>query len=297
MPWFLCGLLFVIVLILLVKILLLKKSMDEICEGLEIHVSKESNTLISISSRDKKIRRIAIMLNEQLRLLRKQRHQYLNGDLELKEAVINISHDLRTPLTAICGYLDLFENVEKSETVCRYLEIIRGRTEIMKGLTEELFRYSMMVSSQGQGETELTNVGSVLEESIVGFYGMLGEKNIVPNLYITSKKVVRKLSPRALSRVFTNLLNNVVNYSDGDLDITLTETGQIIFKNTASALDEVLVGKLFNRFYTVESGEKSTGLGLAIARTLLEQMNGTIEAEYKNNQLCISILLSDASDE
>ncbi len=96
-----------------------------------------------------------------------------------------------------------------------------------------------------------------------------------------------------MTRVFSNLLNNAIKYSDGDLDITLYETGEIIFTNTASGLNEVQVGKLFDRFYTVEAARKSTGLGLAIARTLIEQMNGTISAVYENNRLSIRIFFPD----
>jgi hypothetical protein len=84
-----------------------------------------------------------------------------------------------------------------------------------------------------------------------------------------------------------------MKYSDGDLDITLSETGEIIFSNMAYGLNEVQVGKLFDRFYTVEAARKSTGLGLAIARTLVEQMNGTIYATYENDRLSIHILFSD----
>ena len=91
--------------------------------------------------------------------------------------------------------------------------------------------------------------------------------------------------------MFSNLLNNAMKYSDGDLDITLSEEGEIIFTNTASGLNEVQIGKLFDRFYTVEAARKSTGLGLGIARTLIEQMNGTISASYKNNRLSICIFL------
>ena len=91
--------------------------------------------------------------------------------------------------------------------------------------------------------------------------------------------------------MFSNLLNNVIKYSDGDLDITLSKTGTIIFANTASGLNEVQVGRLFDRFYTVEAARKSTGLGLTIARTLIEQMHGAISAEYQNDRLSMTIVL------
>ncbi len=105
------------------------------------------------------------------------------------------------------------------------------------------------------------------------------------------KPVVRTLDRSALSRVFSNLLTNAVKYSDGDLDITLFETGEITFANTAPGLDEVQVGRLFDRFYTVEAARKSTGLGLAIARTLIEQMGGAIAARYEEGRLVIHIIV------
>ena len=94
------------------------------------------------------MRRLAAALNRELRLLREQRRRYVAGDRELKEAVANVSHDLRTPLTAICGYLDLLEQEELSPAVGRYVSVIRERAEAMRGLTEELFRYSLLVSAE-----------------------------------------------------------------------------------------------------------------------------------------------------
>lgn len=292
-PWFLCGVLFVIVIVLLMKVLFLKKGMDEICEELIEHLSNGSNTLISISTGDKQIKHFAAELNKQLRILRKQRQQYLSGDRELKEAVTNISHDLRTPLTAICGYLELLEREEKSAAVERYISIISNRVEALKQLTEELFRYSIILVSEKDTVKEKIILNEMLEESIAGFYVALKERSIEPNVQLPQNKVVRYLNSSTLSRVLSNLLNNAIKYSDGDLDITLTEAGKIIFTNTALGLNEVQVGKLFDRFYTVEAARESTGLGLAITRTLIEQMNGTISARYENNKLSICILLSD----
>ena len=213
--------------------------------------------------------------------------------MELKNAVSNISHDLRTPLTAICGYLDLLEQEEKSTTVERYIEVIRNRTEILKQLTEELFRYSVILTTEDDMIKEAVEINRVLEESIAAFYVALNERRIIPNIKMPENKVICYLDSSALARVFSNLLNNAIKYSDGDLDITLSETGEIIFSNTASKLNEVQVGKLFDRFYTVEAARKSTGLGLAIAKTLVEQMNGTISAKYENHRLSICILFSD----
>lgn len=273
--------------------LLMKKSAKEISNEFSEKLKDNTNTLISISTNDRALKELANNLNIQLKDLQKQRHRFQQGDLELKSAVTNISHDLRTPLTAISGYLDLLDNTEKSETVERYLEVIRNRTETLKQLTEELFSYSVITSPEYDNSLELVVVNGVLEESVLGFYAALQERNITPNISITENRVIRKVNRTALSRIFSNLINNAIKYSDGDLNIALTDAGEITFSNTASDLSEIDVERLFDRFYTVENARKSTGLGLSISRILIEQMNGTISAKYENGKLNICIQLPE----
>lgn len=293
LAWVLCGICAGIALILAIRLALLKNSISEICGELRERLAVDTNTLITVSSRDRHTCRLAAELNSQLRILRRQRRQYLSGNLELKEAVTNISHDLRTPLTAIFGYLELLEEEEKPEIVERYIDVIQNRAEMLKQLTEELFQYSVIISSEGKQESTHISVGSVLEESVAAFYAILRDSGITPEIRLPEEKVVRRLDPSALSRVFANLLSNAVKYSDGDLEITLTEEGDITFSNRAPELNEVQVGKLFDRFYTVETARKSTGLGLSIARTLVEQMGGTIGADYAEGRVNVRITLPD----
>lgn len=287
--WGIIGVLLSIIIILLIKIYLLRKGAQEIADAFADRLVTDTNTLIDISTRDTYMRKLAAAINVQLRLLRKQRHQYLHGDRELKEAVTNISHDLRTPLTAICGYMDLLKQEDKSEKVTRYLDFIENRTEAMKQLTEELFRYSVILSTQEDMEMERICINGVLEESIAGFYGALTQRGITPDIHIPDKSIERYLNKAALSRVFSNILNNALKYSDGDLRIELCEDGRIIFSNTARGLNEVQVGKFFDRFFTVESARNSNGLGLAISKALVEQMGGSIDACYEDAKLHIMI--------
>ena len=223
-----------------------------------------------------------------LRLLRQQRRQYLNGDRELKEAVTNISHDLRTPLTAICGYLDLLDRQAHAPAVARYLDQIQNRVEAMKALTEELFRYSVLASKEAWEYTDVL-LNQVLEESLLAHYGALTQQGITPQLDLTEVPVHRRLDRKAVSRVFSNLLSNALKYSQGDLRVTLTEAGEVTFSNTAPDLTPVMVGRLFDRFYTVETGRSATGLGLSIAKLLTEAMGGTIQAEYHGETLTLRL--------
>lgn len=298
LPWVLCVALATALIVAIIKNIMLKKSMVEIYMDFERSIKEDTNVQISISSSDKTARQLAKAINLQLSELRKIKLQYSQGDRELKEAITNISHDLRTPLTAICGYLDLLEKQELSEDTERYIEQIRNRSEVLKQLTEELFRYSI-ISSTPALTYEKVNLCRILEESLLSFEGTMYQANIVPQIQMPNSPVWRILDPSAVSRVFGNLINNAIRYSDGDFSVHMETTGTITFTNTAKELSTVEVGKLFDRFYTVDSARKSTGLGLAIAKTLVEQMEGQIEASYKNEKLniAISFPLVKCSDE
>lgn len=288
LPWILCALFASASVFLTAKLFYIKKSINQICILFGERLSTDTNTLITVSSGDKDIRFLAESINKELRVLRRQQIQYLKGDKELKEAVANISHDLRTPLTAISGYLELLETEHKSEAAQRYISFIRNRTEALKQLTEELFRYTVVLSAE-KPKLENTDIRAVLEESILSFWGVLVERGIAPTISLPDVPVVKQLDKSALSRVFGNIINNVLKYSDGDLCVELEKNGKIIFSNMASGLDGVQVGKLFNRFFTVETAHNSTGLGLSISKALVEQMEGTIRAEYENDRLSIVI--------
>lgn len=287
--WVAIGVLAAAIVILLGKLYLMRRSAREIEQALEDRLLGDTNTLIDISSGDRYLRSLAASINLQLKSLREQRHRFQQGDMELKRAVTNISHDLRTPLTAICGYLDLLAGEEVPERGKRYLAVIQDRVKYMSKLTEELFHYSAFASAQTDRKKQKVLVNEVLEESIASFYVLLQENNIVPEITIPEEKVFCELDRASLARVFSNLLHNAVKYSDGDLVVVLSDTGEIVFENAASGLDGVEVEKLFDRFYTVETAKKSTGLGLAIARTLVAQMGGTIAARYENGRLSVCI--------
>ena len=290
MGWVLAAAIALIV-VLLIKIYLLKKSAREIGDKFADRLKTDTNTLVDISSRDKDMCELADSINKQLKILRKEHLQYHQGNTELKNAITNISHDLRTPLTAIAGNLYMIGKTDDLSEIREYISVIAERTETMKQLTEELFRYSMIVSNESKEDTEEVFVNQVLAESISSFYPVLTEKGITPQIHLTDARIVRNVSRSELARVFSNLLNNAVKYSDGDLDITLSDTGEITFANTAKELSTIEVEQLFDRFYTVEAAHHSTGLGLSIARTLVKRMGGTITADYDNGRLTIRIML------
>ena len=274
---------------LLAYLLVLRHSLREAAEELDEKLRTDTNTLISISTGDRAMQSLVTHINRQLQALRRERLRLHSGNAELTAAVTNISHDLRTPLTALCGYLDLLEQEPQTEAAARHLAVIRERTDAMRALTEELFRYSVLTATADELHTEPVCLNDVLEQSLAGFYGALSARGITPSVQLPEEKVIRPLDAAALRRVFDNILSNAAKYSDGDLAVVLAPDGEVTFSNRASALSRVEAARLFDRFYTVDSARGSTGLGLSIAKLLTEKLHGTISADYENETLRICI--------
>lgn len=284
----LCAALLVIILGLLLRLFSVRRATREITRAIPEKILEETNTLITVPGSDPYIRELAAALNRQLKELRAQRHRYEQGDAELKEAVTNIVHDLRTPLTAIKGYLELSMEEEKSEKLAGYLTIIAERIEAMQQLIDELFRYSV-VTTAAPLTLERTDLKRVLTACILSFYGAMQERDMEPEVDLPEEDLYAELDVPSARRVINNIISNCIKYSDGDMRICMQTDGTIVFSNFAKDLDAVKVGRLFDRFYTVESPSQATGLGLSIAKVLTERMNGTIRADYAEGRLSISL--------
>lgn len=168
--------------------------------------------------------------------------------------------------------------------------MIKSRAEAMSKLTEELFKYSM-IASEDPKTPESIDVVPVLEEAVASFFDAFAQRGITPEITLPDKPVIRMTDRTSVKRIFENVLSNAAKYSDGDLTVTMTDDCSVSFINKASGLSVVEAGRLFDRFYTVNSARSSTGLGLSIAKTLAERLGGSIKAEYSKECLCITFKL------
>lgn len=283
--------LIIILIILILKLLFIKKSIKEIRSNLSRILKSDTNNLITIDTNNTEISELANTLNIELKNLRRERLQYENGNQELKRSITNISHDIRTPLTAISGYIDLIKQNEDKEKQEEYIKIVERKTNDLINLTEQLFDFSKTVDIAPQIKKEKICINEILEESLANYYVVFKEKNIIPKLEITDKKIYKFVDKNAITRVFENILSNVIKYSSGNFKVKLESNGKIIFSNKASSLDATTVEKIFDRYYTVENAKKSTGLGLSIAKQLIELNGGKIEGKYLNSKLILTIEL------
>ena len=273
----------------ILKVLIMKQEIKNIGSCLTDIINTDTNNLITINTNDKKLKELANLLNDSLKNLRKLELEYKNGNKELKTSITNISHDLRTPLTAIRGYLDLMDNDNLSEKQIKYLKIIDSKVKDLTFLTEQLFDFSKTLDIHTEMKQESIVINDILEDSVASFYSLFKEHNITPNIDICREKVIRVLNENILKRIFENIISNAIKYSKKDFNIKLYNNGIIEFSNQTDGLDQVSLEQLFDRYYTVKSAKKSNGIGLSIAKQLVDLSGGKIEAKYKNNILKIKI--------
>ena len=293
------SIVFIIILIflcifLIVKLFIIKKTIREIEKSFTYILESDTNNIVTISSLDKDIKNLTINLNKNLVELRKQKLQYKNGNQELKKIITNISHDLRTPLTALKGYIDLIKQEKLSDNQKKYLKIIQKKSDEITELTGQLFEFSKIVDTLENNiniKKEECCINEILEETLVNFYSIFKEKSIIPTIKITDKKMYKTINKVSIVRIFENILSNVSKYSNGNFKVEMNEDGIITFSNKATSLDATTVQKIFDRYFSVENAKESTGIGLSIAKQLVELNNGTIKAAYNDGYLIIEINL------
>lgn len=279
--------LFSIAILLITKIYYMRKSIKEIETSLDNILKENTNNLITISSSDKEIKKLASLLNIELKKLRDEQLQYENGNQSLKSIITNLSHDIRTPLTVINGYIELIN--KNKENTPQYIGIIERKTKELTILTEELFDYSKTMDIGLKMPKENCCINEILENTLINYYSIFKSKNINPQIKISKNKIYKNVNKNTIIRVFENILSNIIKYSECDFNVTLDDSGKITFSNETKKLDTTTVAKIFDRYYTVENAKSSTGIGLSIAKQLVELNGGIIKAEYIRNKLIIEI--------
>ncbi len=283
----------IVIILLILKILEMKKSIREMEERFTDILKLDTNSLITISSGDKDLRKLGKIINENLKTLRKLEIEYEQGNQELKSSITNISHDLRTPLTAIRGYLDLIDHKNLTKKQKDYLEYIDIKVKDLISLTEQLFDFSKGIDQNKDMKKEDVNLNQVLEEVICSSYELFKKNKVEPKIYITDKPIVKKLNKEMLKRILENILSNAIKYSEENFIIRLKDDGVIEFSNKTTVLDKISAEKIFDRYYTVENAKKSAGIGLSIAKQLVELNQGKIKATYEKSILKITIIFKE----
>lgn len=271
------------------KILIMKNEIKNIGQTLEKIRNTDTNNLITVGTNTKELKQLASLLNNSLKDLRKLELEYKNGSGELKASITDVSHDLRTPLTAIRAYLDLIDDKNLTKKQIEYLSVIDSKVNDLIELTEQLFDFSKAYDKKRKIEFESVCLNDVLEDSLASFYSLFNKNDIVPKVDICKDKVIRLLNISMLKRIFENIISNAIKYGEKDFKVKLSNDGSVVFSNKTDSFDAVSLKKIFDRYYTIKNVKKSNGVGLAIAKQLVEIMGGKVKANYTKNTLTIKV--------
>lgn len=255
---------------------------------------KQKNRKINLTFFDKDIEKLAKEINEQIDLTNTANAEKKRTENELKQAVANISHDIRTPMTSILGYVQFLELEEiTAEDRANYTAIVKSGALRLKALLEDFFELSIVESPEYPLKIEQVKLNNLLLEVLVGFYEEFHQKGIEPIVHIPDQEIQLNADVSAVKRVMENLLVNAIRHSEGNVELRLEQLSlsiQLTISNPASQLKEIDVAHLFDRFYKVDQTRtgKGTGLGLSISKSLMTKMNGSLKAELRESQLIMT---------
>lgn len=287
--------LFIIVLIafaiVLTRFYLLKKEIKRTTRQLRELNQNKTAKKVDISYHDRHFEELAKEINNQIDQTKQAEAVKRSTENELKQAISHISHDIRTPMTSILGYIQFLESDKLSHELKKaYIATIKNSAGRLKILLEDFFELSIIEQTDYPMKLERVRSNDLIADALLGFYEEFKKRNIEPDIHIPDHEIMIDADASAVKRVVENLVVNAIRYSTGNVFIRLEERDAAVvlrISNTVDKLSEQDVHHMFDRFYKADQTRtgKGTGLGLPIAKSLMGKMNGKISAELKGNQL------------
>lgn len=260
----------------------------------EIQIDLTQNQILHLPMPDRHLGKLLYSFNRTLEEIRLERQKYEKREKEFQRQIENISHDLRTPLTVILGYLKLIKKADKNPSTRNKeleetLDIIQQKAEIMKTLVTQFYDFSRLNTGDYVLPLNNVDISRALRESLMGNYQILEQAHLEVEITIPDRPLWVLGEKSALERIFLNLLQNASRYADSYLCISIKEDEQnisILFVNDTRILSEEDVPRLFDRFYMQDTSRNQggTGLGLTVAKLLAEEMGATLNATIVNKE-------------
>lgn len=271
------GILAVIIIIQAFIMWKYQRQIKDICRQLSFLMEHDSNKLIQRETDIGGIGELSDKLNELLDLRKKERNEYRKKEELIADTYTNLSHDIRTPLTSLDGYFQLIEECDNIDDQRRYLDIIRERLNSLNEMLEELFTFTKLKNDSYKLELTECCINRILKEAVFSYYD--------------------EWKKQGLRRVIQNVIKNGLDHGEKNISIELTRKDNhalLKISNYTEHPENIDLSHVFERFYKadVARGRASTGLGLSIAKELVERMNGDISARIQGNDFIIEIKVS-----
>lgn len=274
--------------IVTIKYILYRRQIVSICRQLQFLENDMTNHKVRTDLKSKEILQLAELINDMCENHNKKEVILLNKDKRLKETLTSVSHDIRTPLTSLKGYFELLMSEEDMDKKLQYAGVMSERMDNLSDLLDELFTYTKLQNQDYQMEMSEQDMTKLTLETIFSFYEIFKEKGYEPSLDIDEKSYIVMCNDVAVKRVISNVIKNALVHGMGDIKLSYKmeernndrKVIKFTCENTIPHPENMDITQVFDRFYKADRArkEKSTGLGLAIAKEMVERMGGKIEA-------------------
>lgn len=299
MEWaFLFLILVILVIILSISLISLKIQIYRVTGQLHTVLSDSKKEIVTISLGDRGLEHLVELINKIVAKENKNFIEIKHREDKLKENISCLSHDLRTPLTSIRGYLKLLETAPE-EKRDKYMEALFGKALKLERLIDDFYQISLLEDGRYSFEYEDVDISELLTEILLENYPLFEEKGITPVIDLPKQSVLIRVDKKACVRIIQNLLFNALNETAGNVSVqlhVLEGMSELIISN--SVRNKMIdVNKIFERFYVNDKSRcnGNTGQGLYIVKELLEKMGcRPAMVQLENNRFSISIIFEKA---
>lgn len=265
-----------------------RRQVKNTCRHLAFLKEKKSNFRLRSGLPFPELNELSDAINEILDASERLIQEAASGERSLKEAITNISHDIRTPLTSLDGFFQLLKKTDSKEEQMQYIRIIQNRIDSLKGMLEKLFDYTKLQDEAYQLQMEPTDFSQCVCSTLLSFYNEFEQRKIVPQTDFSEGSIHINGNAEAVKRIVQNVLKNALEHGSREVVLELKQTdSQAVFScaNKVEHPETIDMTQIFSRFYKSDPARthSSAGLGLAIAKSLTECMNGTMAAELSGD--------------
>ncbi|WNS43704.1 HAMP domain-containing sensor histidine kinase [Paenibacillus sp. MMS20-IR301] len=261
-----------------------KSQIHQIGNQLSFIMEHQSLKFIATQLKPREINHLVSECNTLLNRQRALDEQFTRKNQEMNSTIISLSHDIRTPLTSLDGYLQLALRAAAHQDMNQYVTLAQSRIKQIIKLVDELFLYTKLQNPEYIFELQPVDVMDVLKQSLFTFIEDFTRCGYEPELQLPEKPVMVSGDMNAVERVFANIISNYFIHGDGPLSVAYEDRQDnlcIRFTNRLKAGSRVDIDKVFTRFYKEDPSRTmhSSGLGLSIVKALAAKMNGYTKAE------------------
>ena len=288
-------LLLIVIAVLAVRQYTLERGLRQAAVQMRAQMANETSTRLALPCPSAGAEELLACLNELLELRQAERAGYRRKEQELRRQIANVSHDLRTPLTSILGYLQLLEQENlPPEKRQEYFQVIEGRARTLQTFIASFYDLSRIEGGELPLEREKVDLGRALSDQLAAAYQQIEEAGLEMEVELAPDLPAVWADSGAVTRIFSNLLTNALRHGTDTLSVKLYRMGGYVvsaFSNSAPDMTAEDAAHVFERFYTADKMRtgQSTGLGLAIVKALAQRMGHDASARWADGVFTIEV--------